>query len=536
MSLGSTFAIAGVVLLGLSLALGAAQTMPSPSTAPTVEQWGVFDRAFSGPATGNPFVDVEFSAQFTCGQQTVTVPGFYDGQGEYRIRFMPGSQGDCKYTTQSNCKVLSGLSGGFRCIAPTGENHGPVRVRGTYHFAYADGKPFVPIGTTCYAFVQEPEEIEEQTLATLRSSPFNKVRMCLLPTKDTPLFYPYDRDTAGKFDSTRFNPEFFRHVETRIQQLGQQGVEADVILFHPYEKGALKWFDDLDSAADERYLRYAVARLSAYRNVWWSLANEYGQVKHKTEADWDHFFQVVQTADPYGHLRSIHNAAKFYDSNKPWVTHASVQNGSAVADFGRAVLYRELCPKPLVYDEVCYEGNIDRRWGHLTGREMVERFWFGTIAGTYVGHGETFGGKKGISWTGGGGELLGESPPRIAFLKKILEAGPPEGIEPIDETYETHFGGRAGKYYLVYFGREKPTSWTFALPRDPPEKAALLEGMKFRVDALDTWNMTITPVDRVFTTGKLTGAVFPAVGDAVIALPGTTDMALRIELVAADGK
>jgi hypothetical protein len=393
----------------------------------------------------------------------------------------------------------------------------------------------VPIGTTCYAWIEEPEPIEEETLASLRVSPFNKVRMCLLPGKQTVLYYPYEKDAAGKFDPMRFNPDFFHHLEKCIEQLGEQGVEADLILFDPYHKGEMQWFDDMDNAGDDRYLKYVVARLSPYRNVWWSLANEYGQVKHKTDADWDHFFQVVESADPYGHLRSIHNAAKFYDSNKPWVTHASIQNGSAVADFGRAVLYRELCPKPIVYDEVCYEGNIDRRWGNLSGREMVERFWFGTIAGTYVGHGETFSG-EGVSWTAGGGKLLGKSPPRIAFLRKVLEAGPAEGIEPIDETYETHFGGRAGKYYLVYFGTEKPTAWTFALPRDPPEKTTLREGMKFHVDVLDTWNMTIAPVDRVFTTGKLAGAVFPAVADADIALPGTADMALRIELIPSDGK
>jgi len=514
-----------------SLASGAAPAAPSPATEPSIEQWGVFKQAFSGPMAGNPFTDIELTARFTSRDQIVSVHGFYDGQGQYCIRFMPPGQGEWNYLTQSNCDQLSGLTGSFKCVAPTGENHGPVRVRNVYHFAYADGKPFVPIGTTCYSWIQEPDEIEEQTLASLRASPFDKVRMCLLPGSKIPLFYPYQRDAAGKFDPSRFNPDFFHHLEKRIQQLGDQGVEADLILFHPYHKGQMQWFDDMDDAGDDRYLQYVVARLAPYRNVWWSLANEYGQVKNKTDADWDHFFQVVQTADPYGHLRSIHNAAKIYDPNKPWVTHASIQNGSAVADFGRAVLYRELCPKPLVYDEVCYEGNIDRRWGRLSGREMVERFWLGTIAGTYVSHGETFSNPKGISWTGEGGQLMGQSPPRLAFLRKILESGPPEGIEPIDETYQTHFGGKAGEYYLVYFGTEQPTSWKFALPRDPPNKNALREGMKFHVDLLDTWNMTITPVDRVFTTGKLTESVFPAVGDPTIPLPGIPDMALRIELI-----
>ncbi len=78
--------------------------------------------------------------------------------------------------------------------------------------------------------------------------------------------------------STRFNPAFFRHLEKRVGQLRELGIEADLILFHPYDKG--HWgFDRMDAAADDRYLRYVVARLAAYRNVWWSLANEYDFMK-----------------------------------------------------------------------------------------------------------------------------------------------------------------------------------------------------------------------------------------------------------------
>ena len=79
------------------------------------------------------------------------------------------------------------------------------------------------------------------------------------------------------------------------------GIEADVILLHPYDYG--HWgFDRMDSASDDRYLEYVVARLAAYRNVWWSMANEWSLMKKKTAADWDRFFQIVQANDPYDHL------------------------------------------------------------------------------------------------------------------------------------------------------------------------------------------------------------------------------------------
>ena len=75
--------------------------------------------------------------------------------------------------------------------------------------------------------------------------------------------------------------------------------------------------------ADDRYLRYVVARLSSYRNVWWSMANEYDfLMKAKTiRRTGTALFRIVQESDPYSHLRSIHNSGPMYDHSKSWVTH-----------------------------------------------------------------------------------------------------------------------------------------------------------------------------------------------------------------------
>src|SRR4030043_216118 len=115
-----------------------------------------------------------------------------------------------------------------------------------------------------------------------------------------------------------------RKLEQCVLQLRDLGIEADLILFRPYDNG--RWgFDRMDPETNDRFVRYVVARFAAYRNIWWSLANENSFIRHLTEADWDRLFQVVQTCDPYGHLRSIHNADRIYASNKPGVTHVSLQ-------------------------------------------------------------------------------------------------------------------------------------------------------------------------------------------------------------------
>ncbi len=241
--------------------------------ATSCEQYGRFEVELSGPSGGNPFIDVQFGATFDLNGDKQKVVGFYDGDGVYRVRFMPSRMGHWSYTTHSNAAELNGKTGEFEVVAPTKNNHGPVSVRNTYHFAYADGTPYKPIGTTCYVWNHQSDELEEQTLKTLAGSPFNKIRMCVFPKRykwnmNEPRWYPFEGTPPNKWDFTRFDPAFFRHLEERISQLGELGIEADVILLHPYDEG--HWgFDRMPDEADDRYLRYVVSRLAAFRNVWW---------------------------------------------------------------------------------------------------------------------------------------------------------------------------------------------------------------------------------------------------------------------------
>ena len=59
----------------------------------TVERWKVFEISLKGPYDGNPFKEVSLSCMFMNKQDTITVPGFYDGEGVYKIRLMPKSEG-----------------------------------------------------------------------------------------------------------------------------------------------------------------------------------------------------------------------------------------------------------------------------------------------------------------------------------------------------------------------------------------------------------------------------------------------------------
>jgi hypothetical protein len=517
------------------LALALLAVSHSTLAADSVEQWGMYELTLKGPTNGNPFVEVRFAAKFSQGYDTLEVPGFYDGQGNYRVRFMPLKQGQWRYETVSGVPALNGKTGEFVATPPSAANHGSVQVANTFHFAYADGKAYKQLGTTCYVWNLQGETLEEQTLKTLAASPFNKLRFCVFPKRynwntNEPPLYPF-AGTPRNFDTARFNPAYFQHLEKRILDLQKLGIEADIILLHPYDEGA--WgLDRMTPLEDDRYLRYVVARLAAFRNVWWSLANEYDFMDHKTEEDWERMGQLVSRSDPFHHLLSIHNGKRIFNQTRSWITHASIQNGAAVEDANTAGIYRDAYRKPIVYDEVKYEGDIPKRWGNISAEEMVYRFWIGTIAGTYVGHGETYLSPDDVLWWSKGGVLKGQSPARLAFLKQVLDDAPAEGIEPIDKWQNPEYGGKPSQYYLVYLGKQTPTSWEFKLPKPPQGKGQPpAEGMRFTAEVLDTWNMTTTPVSGEFTLVKRTDYFHGDKDGRSIALPGKPYMAIRIKRV-----
>ena len=74
-----------------------------------VEKWGLFEATLSGPKDGNPFVDVTFDVDFAHSARTVPAPGFYDGDGVYRVRFLPDTEGEWTFRTRSNARELDGL-------------------------------------------------------------------------------------------------------------------------------------------------------------------------------------------------------------------------------------------------------------------------------------------------------------------------------------------------------------------------------------------------------------------------------------------
>ncbi len=491
------------------------------------EQYKIFEAELTGTDRGNPYEDIWLKATFSNDSEALEVNGFYCGGGRYKIRFMPPKPGEWTATTWSNDSSLDQIPLHCACIPAGEENHGRVLLKSQvvpcgreedgFHFAYEDGVKFLPFGTTCYAWVNQPEEVQEQTLKTLKDSPFNKVRMCIFPkfyTYNTanPERYAFLGNEEEGFDFTRFNPEFWDNLERRIGQLDALGIETDVILFHPYDKWG---FSKMGRERDVYYLKYAVDRLCHFKNVWWSMANEFDLMPWKVMEDWETYARVVVRRDVYGHLRSIHNCVQFYDHTRPWITHASIQRVDVYKTAEMVSQWRQAYGKPVVVDECAYEGNINYGWGNITGEEMVRRFWEGCIRGGYLSHGEVYVQHERIWWAHGG-RLHGTSPERIGFLKQVMEEVP-EGAVPLKLTSENRKDNwdvpclcrEDGSYFLYYFGFFKPLFRTYELP----------EGHVYEIELIDTWNMTVEKLPGTFS------------GSVRIQLPERQYMAIRMREV-----
>ena len=471
----------------------------SPKELEKVEKWDVFEITFSGPSDGNPFIDNQLAATFVHKEKRVTIPGFYDGDGTYRIRFSPDEIGEWSYVTESNIEALDKESGEFECINPGTDNHGPVQAVNTHHLQYADETPYFAIGTTAYQWTSVAQSIQEQTLQTLAKAPFNKIRMCVFPKSyrygnDTePWQYPFKRE-GDENDFSQPNYEFFQNFDLRVRQLRDMGIQADVILFHPYDQwGYCEMGDELN----RRYVRYMIARISVFRNVWWSLANEWDVPKIKETISWEQIGSLLQTEDPHQRLRGIHNwynsEDHFYDHSRPWITHTSAQT----SQFFNAIKWREQYKKPLLFDEMRYEGDVPSGWGNLNGEEMASYFWMAGLSGGYPTHGDTFRNNSDtteVRWWGKGGLLVGESPERIAFFKSVIESTPFQNMnpslvvkgEPENLNNNIYILSDPGKTYLAYVADEGEII-----------ELALAGDKEYKLEVIDTWNMKIVSNETI---------------------------------------
>lgn len=142
-----------------------AEPAPEKETLVTnAETWVANEMTFiSNKAVSDPVNTQTLDVEFTNGHQTITRPGFWDGNNVWRVRFALPTEGTWTYKTIFSDKSDSGVhnkTGSIEVTKYAGDlniyKHGFVTTKeNTKYFVYADGTPFFYLGDTHWNFLAE---------------------------------------------------------------------------------------------------------------------------------------------------------------------------------------------------------------------------------------------------------------------------------------------------------------------------------------------------------------------------------------------
>jgi hypothetical protein len=295
-----------------------------------VPQWQPHDFSFNAKAAvTNPFL-VPFSATVTAPDgKSFTQPGFFDGNGTWKIRVSANAEGKWSLVTKSDVKELDGQTAEFTCVKNTNANiHGMLRVDKDHphHFIFEDGTHFFMQGYEydfLWALDMDKPGVPtvEATLDLITKQGFNYVLLNSY-AHDTgwrkgttgpddfgpPLLYAWEGDNK-KPDHTHLNLAYWQHYDRVMTALAERGIQAHIFL-----RVFNKWVNWPKRGSDEEklYISWIIARYSAYPNVIWDFEKE---AQHEKElaykTDW---LKWIRENDPYHHLLTLHDDDKVNDT------------------------------------------------------------------------------------------------------------------------------------------------------------------------------------------------------------------------------
>ncbi|HON90994.1 MAG TPA: DUF4038 domain-containing protein [Sedimentisphaerales bacterium] len=390
------------------------------------------------PDVGNPFTDARVEGRFfIAGGPPLTVDGFCDAVdgSVFRIRFMPAQAGEYRYSVtyrQGTYEVSH--AGEFK--AQDHKRRGLIRVdkEHPWHFLWeGTGEHFFWNGTTTYWLLGWDDETIRGSIDRLARLKVNRLRVAIngrvkdgrawfenvFPTeKFSFLMNPWvaqrpDSVENPGFDVTRFNLPHWEKIERLLRHARERDMTISIIF---YVDGARPGVDPFGKARmggedEQRYYRYAIARLAAFSNVMWDVTNEYHLFRNE---EWtDKMGAFLKQCDPYDHVTSVHGHGQFPFRASEWVDFAMYQSWDESGGYrfmlnNRTEQQKIGRPMPQINEEYGYEDHYPT-WGG--GRQAPARSadnrrrlaWGMYMAGGYQTTGERA--DTGTGWgpdTGGG--------------------------------------------------------------------------------------------------------------------------------------
>jgi hypothetical protein len=264
-----------LLVVAMCLAAGRAQT----------PQWEIFEATFeTGQHIDNPFTDAALQADFSKGERTMRLDGFYDGETGgrhvFRVRFAPDEQGQWTFRTMSNLRDLDGQSGTITVTAPVSRGGLVRREAFPRSFFHADGSFYYPINFGLYphpanyggaelgprrkwTFPTEPEmNAFIDLIGEHGFNMFMDIRVLYQRQEriTDPSYYPpyhvLDAD-AWKIDRDRFSLPYFQRLDRELERARRHGLfyTLQVITSQLVQQGEFTWLHSFLNPDNGGWLR-----------------------------------------------------------------------------------------------------------------------------------------------------------------------------------------------------------------------------------------------------------------------------------------
>ena len=380
------------------------------------ETWIANEMTFiaSNPAK-NQLTTQTFDVEFTNGNKTITMPGFWDGSNIWRVRFALPSAGKWIYTTKFSDTTDGGVhnkTGEIIVSEYSGDldiyKHGFVKTDANKrYFVYADGTPFFYLGDTHWSMLAEEFDSAGSRADGIETNSHFKY---IVDKRVEQGFTVYQSEPLeAQFDLTngldKNDIKGFRIADKYFQYIAEKGlVHANSQFF--FASDMSKLVEGKSQAEYQATLdiltRYWIARYGAYP-VMYTLAQEVDNDHYSAMniTPWKYVCETLYKYDPYKNPISAHQEAiehslsqvdKYNETSASNSAFGNVQGHTWWATQWKAKLNDEFNYE-IVKDYwnngqgkpvVSYEGNYDGYWTNEYGARA--QGWVAFLNGM-AGHG-----------------------------------------------------------------------------------------------------------------------------------------------------
>mgnify|MGYP005844295599 CR=1 FL=1 len=335
---------------------------PNPQVKPPAPAVGRFQRFETTVRNrrryADPYKDVTLEVVYTRpDKSTVKFWGFYDGGDTWKLRFLADQLGVWSYEARFS-DGAPGARGSFECVASDLPGMISADPSNPMWFGFSSGRHFLLRGfhvADRFFAANWPAEKRRAFLDWAAGQGYNTLSIASH-------FLNRDEEGRGRgWETPRLWPldaAEYRKMEAILDELERRRI----IVFPFAGFFGQKSNYPRDPAAQERYVRYTLARLASYWNMMWNAAGPEPNVGKgwMEPAEVHRLARLIKDLDPSHHLISVHNRTGddvYKDAD--WSTYSILQGPKTrnLRELSDGLLRNHHPSKPLLAQETLWSGN-----------------------------------------------------------------------------------------------------------------------------------------------------------------------------------